>query len=370
MTTDNIKIDTSKPALVTGATGYVAGVIIQQLLEKGVTVHATVRDPSKTSRLEYLIEAANKSPGSIKFFKGDLLDTGSFEEAMKGCSTVFHTASPFTLSVSDPRKDLIEPAVKGTENVLETCNKTPSVKRVVVTSSVVAIFTDASEHDPKRPMTEDTWNRTSSISYQPYSLSKTLAEQKAWVIAGSQTQWRLCTINPGFVQGPGLTIHPSSESVSFCKSLGSNDPTMSSGLPPVGFGVVDVRDVAQAHLAAAYADNAKGRYILCGHNTSIAAMAAAIYKKYGKEYPIVNNVVPSFLKPLVWLLAPLLGVERQFIWNNFGYKTNLDNSKSKKELGIKYRSLEETMQDGYQQLIDNNMVPTRKDGKKSKSKAV
>ena len=138
-----LKIDTSKPVLVTGATGYVAGVLIQQLLEKGLTVHGTVRDPSKTDRFEYLQKIADASPGTIKFFKGDLLAPGSFDEAMSGCSTVFHTASPFTMEVKDPQKDLIDPAVLGTENVLNSANKTPTVKRVVVTSSCAAAYSDA-----------------------------------------------------------------------------------------------------------------------------------------------------------------------------------------------------------------------------------
>ena len=84
-----------------------------------------MRDPSKTDRLQYLQDLADKSNGKIKFFKAVLTTLGSFEEAMKGCYAVFHTASPFTSEVKDPVKELVEPAVQGTENVLLQANKTP-----------------------------------------------------------------------------------------------------------------------------------------------------------------------------------------------------------------------------------------------------
>lgn len=190
--TKDLKIDTSKPVLVTGGTGYVAGVLIRELLEKGVCVHTTVRDPSKKDRLQYLQDEADKSKGTIKFFQADLMTPGSFIEACKECHIVFHTASPYTAVVEDPQKDLIEPAVHGTENVLNACNATPTVKRVVVTSSCAAIYTDAADTDPVNGTNEETWNRTATLDHMPYSLSKTLAEQKAWVMAGSQNQWVRC----------------------------------------------------------------------------------------------------------------------------------------------------------------------------------
>lgn len=262
--TKKYSVDISKPVLVTGGTGYVAGVIISQLLDQGVTVHTTVRDPSKTDRLQYLVNLANKKHGTLRFFKADLLAPGSFAQAMKGCEVVFHTASPFTSKITDPVKDLIDPAVKGTENVLLQANRTPSVKRVVVTSSAVAIYSDAAETNPKNPTNESTWNRTATLSHMRYNLSKTLAEQRAWTIAGSQTQWRLTTINPGMITGPGLKYHASSESYEIGHSIGSNRSDMAMGIPDLGMAIVDVRDVAAAHLAAAFLDNAEGRHILVG----------------------------------------------------------------------------------------------------------
>ena len=172
--TKDLNVSTSHPVLVTGATGYVAGVLIAHLLDKGLTVHGTVRDPTKTDRLEHLNKAAAKTKGTIKFFKADLLTEGSYDEAAKGCSIIFHTASPFAINVEDPDKDLIEPALRGTENVLTTANKTPSVKRVVLTSSVVAMYNSAKEWQdiPGGVFTEEAWNRGSTREENPYFLSK------------------------------------------------------------------------------------------------------------------------------------------------------------------------------------------------------
>ena len=87
-----------------------------------------VRNPNNSDKLKYLNAIAENTPGQIKYFKADLLDEGSYTEAMVGCSVVFHTASPFKIDVTDPQKELIDPAKLGTRNVLETANRTPSVK--------------------------------------------------------------------------------------------------------------------------------------------------------------------------------------------------------------------------------------------------
>ena len=126
-----LKIDASSPIMITGATGYVAGWIVKGLLEKGVTVHAAVRDPNAEKKVRHLHDMAKTAPGKIKFFKADLLDEGSHADAMTGCAIVFHTASPFIAAVNDPQKELVDPAKLGTRNVLEQANRAASVRRVV-----------------------------------------------------------------------------------------------------------------------------------------------------------------------------------------------------------------------------------------------
>ncbi len=348
-----MQIDTTKPVLLTGATGYVAGWIAKELLDAGLTVHAAVRDPSNEAKISHLKEAAANSSGEIKFFKADLLDAGSYDEAMQGCQVVFHTASPFTVNVKDPQKELIDPAVNGTRTVLEAATRTESVHRVVVTSSCAAIYTDAIDcrNAPGGVLTEDIWNTTASLEYQPYSYSKLLAEKEAWKIAETQNRFDLVTINPSLVLGPALNGKPTSESFNIVKQMG--DGTMKMGAPKLGIGVVDVRDLGKAHLAAGFTPEAKGRHILSGHNTNLLEIGKSLIEKYGDSYPVPRKPVPKWM---AWLLAPIMnGIPRKFISNNVDIEWKADNSKSRKELGVTYRSLKESVEDMFQQLIDDGV---------------
>lgn len=346
-----LNIDTNKPVLVTGATGYVAGWLVQRLLKEGFTVHAAVRNPDSPEKLKYLNALAEKLPGQIKYFKADLLDRGSYADAMQNCEVVFHTASPFALSVKDAQKDLVDPAKLGTSNVLEQATKTPSVKRVVVTSSCAAIYGDNTDLElTKNGMfTEEDWNSTASLTNKPYSYSKTEAEKEAWRIAESQNQWTLSTINPSFVLGPGINPYGKGESQSFIRQLG--DGTMKTGAPRYCMGMVDVRDVAEAHFQAGFNPKAQGRYITSAHSTDFFEMAQTLVAKYGASYPIPKRALPKWL---IWLVGPLVNksLTRDMISKNVGHPFKVDNNKIKTELGISFRPLAESMQDAFQQMID------------------
>lgn len=352
-------IDKTKPVLVTGANGYIASWLVKELLEDGITVHAAVRDPDNAKKVGHLTEIANNTSGELKFFKADLLTPNSYFDAMQGCELVYHTASPFTVNVKDPQKELIDPAVNGTANVLESANKTPSVKRVVVTSSCAAIYTDASDckKAPNGTLTEDIWNTTASLDHQPYSYSKTLAEKKAWEIANAQDQWDLVTVNMSLVMGPALNpTSVTSESMNFIKQMG--DGTMKMGTPKMGFGIVDVRDVADAHIKAGYTPEAQGRYITSAHNSNLLEIALALQPKYGSRYPLPKKAVP---KLLLMLVGPMVDkvMTRKFIKNNINVPWKADNSKIKRELGITFRPLQETMEDSFQAMIDAGVLPNK-----------
>lgn len=349
-------IDRSKPVLVTGATGFVAGWLLKKLLEEGFTVHAAVRNPENEKKLAHLNKIAANSKGTIRYFQSDLLVEGSYQEAMQGCELVFHTASPFINVVENPQKELIEPAQSGTENVLKEANRVPTVKRVVVTSSCAAIYTDASEckDAPNGELNETIWNSTASIDYQPYSYSKTLAEKKAWEIANNQDRWDLVTINPSLVMGPALNSGSvTSESYNILTQLG--DGTMKMGAPKLGLGLVDVRDVAEAHFAAGFTPTAQGRYITSAHNTDLLEMAQKLLPKYGDQYPLPKKSLPKWL---LVLLGPVVNkaFNRKFIRNNVDIAWKADNSKIKKELGIKFRPMQESMEDAFQVLINEGKV--------------
>jgi len=353
-------IEKSKPVMVTGANGYVASWLVKKLLDEGITVHAAVRDPKNEKKIAHLKEAAAQAKGEIKFFAGDLMKPGSYKAAMEGCELVYHTASPFTTNVKDPQKELIEPAVKGTENVLNSAKEVSSVKRVVVTSSCAAIYTDAIDtvNAPGGKLTEEVWNKTASLDYQPYSYSKTLAEKKAWEISKTQSQWDLVTINMSLVMGPPLNPHnTTSESFSLLKQMG--DGTLKSGAPKAGMGVVDVRDVAEAHFKAGFNPNAKGRYITSAHDSDLFSMSQTLQPKYGEQYPIPKSAIPKFL---LLLIGPMVNknLNRKFIRNNINIPWKADNSKIKRELGMNFRPLSETMNDAFQVLIDEKVLSPKK----------
>ncbi len=338
--------------MVTGAAGFVAGWLVKKLLEQGLTVHATVRDPLNTSKVSHLLSIAENSTGTLKLFKADLMQPGSFNEAMQGCELVFHTASPFVLEVKDPQRDLINPAVMGTANVLDAASQSGSVKRVVLTSSCASIFGDNIEcaQAPNGMLNESIWNTTSSLKYMPYSYSKTMAERKAWELAEKQSQWDLVTINPSFVMGPALNPQATvSESITVLKQMA--DGTMRVGAPRLGVGAVDVRDVADAHIAAGFNPAAQGRYITSGHNTDMLALASTLRPRFGKRYPLPRNAVPKWL---LLLVGPLVNkvLSREYVRKNVDVAWMADNSKIKRELGIAFTPLDKTMNDGFQSAID------------------
>lgn len=350
---DDMKtIDKTKPVMVTGATGYVAGRLVEKLLQEGITVHAAVRNPDNKEKNKYLDELAAKLPGEIKYFKTDLLAEGSYDEAAKGCELIFHTASPFSLSIKDAQKDLVDPALKGTQNVLNSATKSGSVKRVVVTSSCAAIYGDNIDtlKMPNQTLTEAIWNTSSSLDHQPYSYSKTLAEKEAWKMAAEQDQWDLVTINPSLVVGPGINPHATSETFEIMKMLGNGD--MKMGAPDFRIGAVDVRDLAIAHYNGGFTPEAEGRHIVSAENTSFLSLAEMLSKKF-PNHPLPKRKLPKFL---VWLAGPSQGMPRKMVSRNIGHPWRADNTKSREKLGVNYRPMEETITDFFEHLIEEGVI--------------
>lgn len=352
-----MNIDTSKPVMVTGATGFVAGWIVKALLEAGCTVHAAVRDPNRADKLKHLNEIAANSPGEIRYFAADLLKDGSYDAAMAGCGVVFHTASPFTIDVKDPQKELIDPAVNGARTVLEAANRTESVTRVVLTSSCAAIYGDNADvaAAPNGRLDETVWNTSSSLAHGAYSYSKTLAEKAAWEIAGKQDRWKLVVVNPSLVIGPALQATPTSESFSLVRQMG--DGTMRMGAPKWGFGVVDVRDLAKAHMAAGFLPGANGRNIVSAHETTLFDMSQELKARFG-AWPLPRGAAPKWL---VWLTAPFMGggMTRKIVARNVNVPWRADNAKARAELGVTYRPLRISMEDMFSQMIAAGMLPKK-----------
>lgn len=346
-------IDRTKPILVTGGTGYLASWIVKQLLDQGLEVRTTVRNLAQKDKYAHLTALAVKSKGILMFFEADLLKKGSFTEAMSGCELVIHTASPFKISgIKNAESELVQPALEGTRNVLDTVNLTESVKRVVLTSSVVAIFGDAIDiqKTSEGVFTEEYWNTTSSTDHQPYPYSKTVAEKLAWQMTEEQSRWDLLTINPGFIMGPSLSRRTDSTSIEIMIQMATGK--FKTGVPSGTMSFVDVRDVANAHIQAGFTPSASGRHICTSEDRSFLDLADALRKDYS-DFPLPKKFVPKWLFSLI---APLIGFTRKYVKLNVGYNIRMDNSYVKKDLGMDFIPFEQTITDHFKQLIADGII--------------
>jgi dihydroflavonol-4-reductase len=132
-------MSTKAKVLVTGASGYIAGHCVRELLENGYSVRGTVRS-LRTSNVEHLRAIAQRTRGQLDFVEADLTTDAGWRQAVDGCTYVQHVASPFPAHRPTDENELVRPAVDGTRRVLEACaNTNGAVKRVVLTSSVAAV---------------------------------------------------------------------------------------------------------------------------------------------------------------------------------------------------------------------------------------
>ncbi|KAL4443929.1 hypothetical protein ABPG75_011666 [Micractinium tetrahymenae] len=263
---------------VTGGGGFVATELIHQLLAKGYSVRATVRSKGDADKVGHLERLAAALPGSLELVEADLLEEGAFDAAFAGCTYVFHTASPFFIEAGDPQAQLVDPAVKGTRNVMAAAAKNKaSVRRVVLTSSCAAIKGMGNPVPPVQGSTysEEDWNETSTVDKgEAYWVSKVQAERAAWE-AAKQAGLDLVTILPEFIMGPVISSRSDATSLGYMKAW--VEGSEHSGAPVFA----DVRDVARAHVLAAETPSASGRYIVSNsHSTPGAHISAWLQERF------------------------------------------------------------------------------------------
>ena len=175
------------------------------------------------------------------------MDKQSIMKAAQGCDFIVHTASPFPITAPKHESDLIEPAVNGTLAVMEAClaNK---VKRVVITSSIASITNCLPKDRPKNnKFDESMWSEPSGDHIDAYAKSKTLAEKAAWDFQkkhASEHKIEVTIICPSLIMGPAFVGAGFSSGDIISNMMLGKYPA----LPRLSFGVVDVRDVAEAHL--------------------------------------------------------------------------------------------------------------------------
>lgn len=280
----------------------------------------------------------------------DIAKSDAFDEVVKspGIEVVLHTASPFHFNITDPQKDLIDPAVIGTTAILKAIARSaPSVKRVVVTSSFAAILDEATASDPSTVYSEESWNPVTldEIHRGPataYRASKTLAERAAWDFVNRRdatgAKFDLATINPPMVFGPVAHHLASLENINTSNQrlVDLVQGKWKEAIPPTGQALIwiDVRDVATAHIKAGLeVPEAGGKRFF---TTAGLFSNAKIVEIVRENFPELKEKLPG---PEV--KGGELPAER------FGF----DNKKTVEVLGIKWIPLEKTVVDTVKSLL-------------------
>ena len=282
--------------LVTGVSGWIAQFCAVELIKNGYRVKGSLRDKKREQEVLDAIAKEVDPSDHLEFCKLDLLKDDGWDEAMIGCKYVLHVASPFVMAVQKNDDDLIKPAKEGTLRTLKAAQKA-GVKRVVITSSLVAMF----GHLKKGQCGTDSWTDLSSKELSAYQRSKTIAEKAAWeFIQNSNSDMELTVVNPGAVLGPTLSDDIYGESLNICAELLTGKMP---GIPNLNIPMVDVRDVAKHHLAAMTLSNAKNkRYISALSEPTPFLELATTLDKNG--YSVPTKKLPTLLLKLLGLFDP------------------------------------------------------------------
>jgi dihydroflavonol-4-reductase len=335
--------------LLTGAGGYIGKHVALQLLNKGYDVRASVRDLKRSQEVKDAI-TPHLAPGvnlekALTFVLLDLNKDSGWDEALAGVDVLMHTASPFPIASPKNEDEIIRPAVDGTLRALRAA-KAAGVKRVVLTSSVAAIYgcdlpTGVSEFD--ETMWTDVTHPVGSVAY---TKSKTLAEKAAWDFVTSQaTEIALTTINPVLVMGAPLDRHYGSSISVVERVLKGKDPM----LPDLRFGIVDVKDVAKMHVECIDVKTTFGQRILASSGTLSFVQIAEIIKSAYPESKTKTGKAPNFL---IKFLANF-DADIKAVLPLLGKPMLVSNTKAKSLLGISFISAEASVKDSAAFLIKN-----------------
>ncbi len=343
---------TNQEVCVTGASGFIAAHIVSELLIKGYRVRGTVRKSPENYPFLLSLPGAKER---LQLITADLGRAGAYDRAVAGCQYVMHTASPYEINVKNPQTDLVDPAVNGTESVLESCMKAASVKRVIFTSSIAAI-TD--EPDNKTVFTEKEWNTMSSLDRNPYHYSKTLAELAAWdFIMKRKPAFDLVAINPFMVIGPSLS--PGLNTTN--KIIRDIMTGVYPGIMDINWGFVDVRDVAKAHILAMETAEASGRYLCAAESMQMRELVALLKSSGFSNYPLPKL---DFSGSAGTLLMKVLSYTQpkhtgKYIRTNIGRTMRYDNSKIRRELGISFMDIKKSILETVQDLLKWGHLPKK-----------
>ena len=279
--------------LVTGVSGYIGNHCATELLKNGYAVKGTLRSLSRANEVINIIKKEIGSEENLEFCDLDLLDDKGWDEAMNDCKYVLHVASPYLIKEPKDENLLIKPALDGTKRVLEAA-KRAGVKRVVLTSSIVAMLENA---DKSININSKSWTNVNARNVSAYAKSKTLAEKFAWDFIHNQngdSSLELVVINPGPVFGPTLSGDLTGTSMNmFNKMISGKMPLV----PQASLNISDVRDVAKIHVLALKNEKANGkRFIVTTESPHSFQEVAQILKASGYKKVSTRLAPNSLLK--------------------------------------------------------------------------
>ena len=330
--------------LVTGATGFIGLHCIKQLLDRGYSVNGTLRSQDRQAEVLDSLERNNTPTRHLSLFEVDLNRDSGWDSAIRDCNYVLHVASPFVLTDED-EDFFVKPAVEGVQRALKFSKK-HNVKKVILTSSFAAIHETL--NDRQESFDEEDWSNPNKPGISFYAKSKTMAELAAWEFMEMENpDFSLAVINPVLVMGPSL-----SKDVGTSNSLVKNMINGSvPGTPKIHIGIVDVRDVASAHILAMESSGANGERIIVSEKELWVHEVAAILRDAGfnktpkVEFPKwLMKVVALFRKDLA-LMVPMIGKRR-----------DVSSSKARELLGWKPMKAELSIIDTAQQLKDFDLL--------------
>lgn len=329
--------------LVTGGSGFLASHCMKQLLERGYTVCTTVRSAAKQAALR-----ADPALAAVAVFIADLEADNGWAEAVAGCDYVLHVASPLPTRAPVNEDEVIRPACDGTLRVLRAARRA-RVKRVVLTSSFAAMGYGHAASDRPTVIDERAWTNLNGAPVAAYIKSKTLAEAAAWDFYRRKNMpFEFTVLNAVVILGPTLGDQFPAPLQMLDKVLRGRIPAC----PRVYFGVVDVRDVADAHIRALESHRADGeRFLLsAGDTLSFMELAQIIKTHLGRD----GAKAPNWELPngLVKLLAPF-NAQLKSIVPQLGVKNTISNAKARTVLGWQPRSNERVILDAAKSLLNH-----------------
>lgn len=330
--------------VLTGASGFIAKHIARQLLEGGYRVRATLRSPQRAEevRAAVLPGLAPDAGDRLSFARADLLSDAGWPEAMAGAQALVHTASPFPADQPRDPHDLLRPAIEGTRRALGAAAGA-GVPRAVVTSSVAAVV----HPGPPEVQDESDWLDPDAPGTAPYDASKALAERAAWDLARDRGL-ALTAINPSVVLGPLLDDGSGTSVALVRRLLRGGDPLV----PRINFSVVDVRDVARAHVRALATPASAGeRVIAAAGYLPLPAMARVLKTAY-PDRRIPTTPAPDWL---LRALAPVLPQVRDAV-PYLGRRDLVSNAKARALLGLDFIPPEEALLATAESLIARGLA--------------